>query len=155
MARRVDDREAPFTQPEPDAGGVDGDGLIAFVLQRVERERPFGLQPAAAAARHDLLDAGRRQRARVVQQPPDQRGLPVIDVTEHDDARVPLHMYPPVRSRSNDASLSWSMVRPARSGSRVVASSSMISSIVAALLAIGTVMFFSPSDRYRIPSRAR
>jgi len=56
-------------------------------------------------------------------------------------------MYPPARSRSNDASLSLSIVRPARSGTRVTRNSSMIASIVSAVLSIGSVMFFSPNDR--------
>ena len=39
------------------------------------------------------------------------------------------------------------IVALARSGTRVLRSSSMIASIESALLSIGTVMFFSPSER--------
>ncbi len=106
MTGRVDDGKAPLAQAEPHARRVDRDGLIAFVLQRVERERPLGREATPPAARDDLRDACGRQRAGVVQQAADQRRLAVIDVAENDDACVGAHMYPPVRSRSNDASLS-------------------------------------------------
>src|SRR3546814_2274231 len=97
-----------------------------------------------------------------MEQPADQRRLAVIDMADDDDAHllprhhvtgdrgragaqrsrgdVAHHMYPAARSRSNASSVSRSMARPARSGARVCSSSSMISSMVAALPAIGDVM---------------
>src|ERR1700693_4802785 len=77
----------------------------------------------------------------------EQRRLAVIDVACEDD----VHMYPPARSRSKASSLSESITRPARSGALVARNSSMIWSIEIASLWIGSVMFFSPSDRNRFP----
>ena len=49
MAGRIDDRVAPLVPGEPHAGGVDGDGLIAFGLERVEHERPLERNAPALA----------------------------------------------------------------------------------------------------------
>ena len=65
------------------------------------------------------------------------------------------HMYPAARSRSKASSVSRSMARPARSGAFVCSSSAMISSMVEALLSIGEVMSWSPSERYRFPFLAK
>ena len=166
VAGRVDDHVAPAVVGEPQPGGVDRDRLVALFLQRVEHVRPLGRRAAAGAAGHHVVDLRLVQQAEVVQQPADQGRLAVVDVARHDDARDlvvgdgagrrqrtgrecarPSYMYPAVRRRSKESSLSLSITRPARSGSRVAISSAMIASTVAASLLIGTVMFFSPSDR--------
>lgn len=57
------------------------------------------------------------------------------------------YIYPRARSFSKLSSVSLSIVRPARSEVLVVASSAMISSMLAAGLSTGKVMFFSPRER--------
>src|SRR6202166_4607296 len=161
VPRRVDYRVAAIAVGEPDSRRVDGDGLVALLLERVQNVRPLRRDAAPRARGDDVVDLRLVQQSQVVHQAADEGRLPVVDVARDDDARdvavgrtrgrllrFELHyMYPAERRRSNESSLSLSITRPARSGSRVAASSAMISSRVAAVLAIGTVMFFSPSER--------
>ena len=96
-----------------------------------------------------------RQRAGLVQQAPHERGFAVVHVPDDHELQLIHHMYPSARRRSNASSDSWSIARPARSGTRVASSSAMISSMLEASLATGKVMSLSPSDRYRLPSLAK
>ena len=146
VAGRVDDDDAAAAVVHPHPRRLDRDRLVALFLRRIDGERPLDREAAAFARGDDLFRLAVGETAGIVQQPSDKGGFTVVDVTCDRYAQVH-YMYPPARRRSNEASLSLSIVRPARSGTRVARSSSMISSIVEALLSIGTVMFFSPSER--------
>src|SRR3546814_655204 len=152
MTGRIDDDVIALLGLEPDLRRVDGDALVALRLERVHQEGPFERHAAPLAHRLDGLELAFRKRPGVVKQAADQRGLAVIDVADDDDAELlpeqvrggrdgPArhYMYPAARRRSKASSVSRSMARPARSGARVCSRSSMISSMVAALLALGDV----------------
>ncbi len=157
MAGRVDDDVIAQFGAKPDLRGIDGDALVALRLEGIHQEGPFEGHAAALAHGLDGVELAVGERARVVEQAADQGGLAVIDMADDDDAqglarrdhfRTHLHhMYPAARSRSKASSVSRSMARPARSGAVVASSSAMISSRVAALLTIGEVMSWSPSER--------
>ena len=86
VARRVDQHDVARPRAEADLRGVDGDALIALGLQRVQQERPFERHAAPGADRFQHFKFAVGQAAGLVQQPPDQRRLAVIDVADDDDA---------------------------------------------------------------------
>src|SRR3546814_7315437 len=65
---------------------VDGHRLVALGLEGVEHEGPFDRHAAPRRDRLELLHLARRQGIGVVQQPPDQGRLAVIDVPDDHDA---------------------------------------------------------------------
>ncbi len=158
MAGRVDDDVVAQLAAKPDLRGIYGDALVALRLKGIHQKGPLKGHAPALAHRLDGLQLAVRQRARVVEQAAHQRRLAVIDMADDDDAKRfgprrrgrgmgGHYMYPAARKRSKASSVSRSMARPARSGAVVSSSSAMISSNVAALLAIGEVMSESPSER--------
>src|SRR6185312_17321800 len=149
MARRVDDHVVAPLALEAHPRRVDGDALVALHLERIHHERPLKRHAALAARLLQRRHLALRQRAGVVQQPPDQGRLAVIDVADNGNGKgatvillpssvthratssietafLTPHMYPPARSRSKASSASWSWARPARSAMRVLSSSAMI-----------------------------
>ena len=110
VSGRVDDRVPSAAVAKPNAGRVDGDGLIALGLQGVEHEGPFHLDPAALAGSENLLELAVGQAVGVVQQTADEGRLAVVDVSDDDDPQgllVGVHyMYPEERRRSKESSLS-------------------------------------------------
>src|SRR5689334_2562652 len=94
MSWRIDDDEITAVDPEPGARRIDGDGLVAFRLQRVERERPFERDAASLARLPQFIDFAAPQRVRLVQQPPDEGRFAMVDVADDDelDSRRRYHM---------------------------------------------------------------
>ena len=152
VPRRVDQQVFARRAAEADLRGVDGDALVALGLHRVDHERPLEGHAALLGHRLHRLDLALGQRAGLVQQAAHQGRLAVVHVPDDHQLELVHHMYPSARRRSNASSDSWSIARPARSGTRVVSSSPMISSMLEALLAMGKVMSRSPSERYLFPS---
>ena len=80
VARGVRDDELAARGREVAVGDVDRDALLALGAQAVGQQREVGVVVAAVAA--DLLDRRElvaEQRLGVVQQPPDERALAVVD----------------------------------------------------------------------------
>ena len=141
VAGGVDEhRVAPARGAEGDLGNVDGDVLVALGLEGVHEEGVLERHAAPAAGSLDTLQLALRERAAVVQQAADERGLAVVYVADDDDAQglgggihgTSIHIYPLARSRSNASSLSWSCARVLRSATVVPRNSAMISGTVAA-----------------------
>ena len=86
VARRIDQHEIARWRAKADLAGVEGDALVALGLQRVEQERPFERHAAPRADRLETLELAVRKAAGLVQQPPDQGRLAVIDMPDDDDA---------------------------------------------------------------------
>ena len=85
MARRVGEDELPPPGLEVAIGNVDGDALLALGLEAVGEEREVdGVSVPGRAA--DLLDLVVEERARLVEQPADQRALAVVDRPDHHQA---------------------------------------------------------------------
>ena len=70
---------------KPDLRGVDRDVLVALGLQRVHQVRPLERHAAALGDFLQLLQLALRQRAGVVEQAADKRGLAVVHVADDDD----------------------------------------------------------------------
>jgi hypothetical protein len=90
VARRVGDDELAPRRGEVAVGDVDGDALLALGLEAVGEQRE--IDPARAAAQRRALERGELvlvDRARVVEQPPDQRALAVVDAAGGDEAQRP------------------------------------------------------------------
>ena len=92
VARRVGQDELAPRGGEVPVGDVDGDALFAFGLQAVGEQREVD-RPGDAVLRR-LLD--RRHLifidgARVVQQPPDERALPVVHAAGCTNPQEPRH----------------------------------------------------------------
>ncbi len=86
MAGRVDQHHVARSGAKADLRGVDGDALVALGLQRIEQERPFERHAAPRADGLEHFELAVGQAAGLVQQPPDQRRLAVIDMADDDDA---------------------------------------------------------------------
>jgi hypothetical protein len=72
--------EAPSRRGEVAVGDVDRDALLALGAQPVGEQRELGARvPLAARHRLDVGELIAHQRLGVVEQPPDQRGLAVVD----------------------------------------------------------------------------
>ena len=95
---RVGEDELPPRGGEIAVGDVDRDPLLALGLQAVgeqrEIDRPGGAVPRRLLDRVHLILV---DRARVVQQPPDQRALPVVHAAGGADAQQPRHQKYPSR----------------------------------------------------------
>ncbi len=88
VARRVDEHaRTPGGGLERDLGNVDGDVLVALGLEGVHEKRPLEGHAAPLATGLDGVELAVRKRARVVQQPPDERGFAVVHVADDDDAQ--------------------------------------------------------------------
>ncbi len=83
---RIDQHHVARAGAEADLRGVDGDALIAFGLQRIQKKRPFERHAAPRADGFQHFELAFGQAAGFVQQAPDQSGLAVIDMTDDDDA---------------------------------------------------------------------
>src|SRR5690606_7808375 len=149
---------------EVPVGDVDRDALLAFAPQAVGEQRQVGVLVAAAGA--DGLHGVPlvfEERLRVVQQPPDEGGLAVVDAAGGGEAqqlgglrgglggegRRLRHQKYPSRFRSSIAAsevLSSPRVAP-RSVMRVAAISAMIWSTVVASERTPAVSVASPTVR--------
>ena len=80
VARRVGEDEAPPRGREVAVRDVDRDALLALGAQPVGQQRQVQVTVAVARVRHlrDVLELVGQDRLRVVEQPPDQRRLPVV-----------------------------------------------------------------------------
>ena len=85
VSRRVQNEVPPLGRAEEHARRVDRDSLRALVLQRVEQKRILERLRRAGAEILDLFEAALRQRARIGEQPADDRALAVVDVPHDDD----------------------------------------------------------------------
>ena len=98
VARGVGDDELPPLGGEEPVGDVDGDALLALGRRpstqqgEVELARP-GCRPSASRPR--ARQAGPRRELRLVQQPPDQRALAVVDAAAGDEPQEPLALVRP------------------------------------------------------------
>src|SRR4030095_3544927 len=134
----------------------------------VEQEGVLEDLPLLLADPLHLLELAVAEGAGVGEQPPDQRRLAVVDVADDHDvhglARQVLrlglrcglrhrlrcrahHMYPSRRSFSIAYASSWSWARPARSGTLVARSSTMISGAEVAVDWILPVQVSQPIER--------
>ena len=126
---------------------------MAEALASVKRQ--LGSQAVILLLAHALhgSHAPLGEAARLVQEPPDHRGLPVVDVPDDGDAQpalsvaAHLYMYPRARSFCMAYVSSWSWARPARSEVFTVFSSSMISATVLACDSIAPVQGEQPRLR--------
>ena len=90
VARRVGDDELALVGGEEAIGDIDGDALLPLGLQAVDQQRQVDLIAGGAAGLGGLGDGGQLilvDHLGVVQQPPDQGGLAVIDATAGDEAQ--------------------------------------------------------------------
>jgi hypothetical protein len=102
----VDEDDSAFVMVQPHARRLDRDRLVALFLCGVDRERPLDrVEVPPLAGSHDLLGLPVGEAPGIVEQPADERRLPVIDVACDRYAEIH-YMYPAARSRSNDDSLS-------------------------------------------------
>lgn len=93
MARRVRDHEGAPRGREEAVGDVDGDALLPLGLEAVDQERKIDVVAGGA-----MLGAVARERGEliledplaVVQQPPDQGRLAVVDRAAGDEAQLVL-----------------------------------------------------------------
>ena len=90
VARRVGDDELAALGREEPVGDVDGDALLALGGEAVDEQREVEL----AALGADLLRVGLERgevvlehELRVVEQPPDERALAVVDAAAGDEAQ--------------------------------------------------------------------
>ena len=107
VTRRVDDRIATRRTSKPEPARIDGDRLIAFDLQRIEQKREFERDTPPLGGTRELVVATVGKRTRIEQQSRDQRRLPMIDVSDENDAErreAVRHMYPAERKRSKASS---------------------------------------------------
>ena len=160
VAGAVGEDEAPAIREEGAVGDVDRDALLALGAQPVGQQRQVEVA-AAAARRHvaHVLHLIVVDLPRVVQQPPDQGGLAVVDGAAGRQAQQRrldlmqqggrLHQKYPSRLRSSiAASVARSSARVSpRSVIRVAAISATTSSIVAAVLRTAPVQVMSPTVR--------
>src|SRR4029077_16064599 len=151
VAGRVGEDELAARRREVAVGYVDRDALFALRLQAVGEQRE--VDRAGIAVLRGLLDGGDLilvHRSRVVQQPPDQRALPVVDAARRADPQEARHQkYPSRFFNSIEPSWSWSMTRSWRSEWRVASGSSMIFGTVSASDRTAPVHGEQPSERMR------
>ena len=152
VPRRVGEDEAPPRGREVAVRDVDRDALLALGAQAVGQQRQVQVPVAVARVRHlgDVLELVGQDRLGVVEQPPDQRRLPVVHragrrepqrVDRLRSSRQPCG--PPWRPRSARSS---ARVSP-RSVMRVAAISATTSSSVVAREATAPVQLMSPTVR--------
>ena len=88
VARRVGELEASPRRDEGAIGDVDRDALLALGAQAVGEEREVDVAVTAAARDVlDVLELVDEDLLRVVEQPPDQGGLAVVDRAACDEAK--------------------------------------------------------------------
>ncbi len=90
MARRVGDDEFALVGGEEAIGDIDGDALLALGLQPVHQQREIDVLAGGAEFPEVLLQRGQvvlEQQLGVVEQPPDQGGLAVIDAAAGEKAQ--------------------------------------------------------------------
>jgi hypothetical protein len=82
VPRGIDQHVFALPGAKADLRGIDGDPLVALGLHGVDDECPF--EGHAALLRHGLhrLQLALGQRIGLVQQPPDQGGLAVVDMAD-------------------------------------------------------------------------
>ena len=108
VAGRVGQNEFALGRREIAVGDVDGDALLAFGAQAVGEQRKIDF--AAADGRFQLIFVG---AARVVQQPPDQRGLAVVDAARGGEAQQVLGLLLP--QELFDIEMLFDLASPSRS----------------------------------------
>src|SRR5262249_51910475 len=159
----VGDDELALVRGEEAVSDVDGDLLLALGGKPVEQEGKIELSVPStdpARTRRQRIELVLEQKLRLVQQPPDQRRLAVIDRAAHHEpqeglaflpsqerfererARIGPHRhqkYPSCFLRSIDPAPSWSMTRPRRSENRLSISSRTISGTLVAGLSMAPV----------------
>ena len=147
MAGCVGHDELALLGGEKAIGHVDGDALLAFCGQPIDQQRKVDIRPLRAHLGRVRLQRGKlvfEDHLAVIQQPPDQRGFPVIHGPAGDETQQRLVLvrgqigvdifgnqgigdisahqkYPSCFFFSMLADWSWSIARPCRSD--VVASS--------------------------------
>src|SRR5690606_9635535 len=144
--------ELPLRRREVAVGDVDGDALLALGAQPVGQQRQVRLLEA-----HALAGVGHRlelvleDRLRVVEQPPDERRLAVVDRAGGREPQQLAHQKYPCRFRSSmAASEARSSARVApRSVRRVAATSSITACTSAAVDSTAPVQDASPTVRKR------
>jgi hypothetical protein len=90
MTRRVGDDEAPRRGGKEAVGDVDGDALLSLGLQAIDQERKVEARPLRAELARISFQGSRlvfEDRARIVQQPPNQRRLAIVDAAAGDEAK--------------------------------------------------------------------
>src|SRR5207244_6831053 len=135
---------------KPNLRRIDRDVLVPLRLQGVHEIRPLERHTPPLRDLLQLLQLAFGQRPGVMKQPAYERGLSMVHVPHNHDFQLfswsadvhlpsyitnltcvtyltPSHIYPSRRSFSKASSLSLSCARPARSGTLVWRSSSMIS----------------------------
>ena len=88
VAGRVGDDELAPGRGEVPVGDVDGDALLALGLEPVGEQRQVEVLAGVADGGGVLLQRGEMilvDHLRVVQQPPDQRGLAVVDAAARQE----------------------------------------------------------------------
>ena len=114
VARRVGEDELAPRRGEVAVRDVDRDALLALGSQPVGEEREID-RPRGPVARRGLDRAHLIlvHRPRVVQEPPDERALPVVDAAGRADPEKTRHVqkYPSRFLSSIEPSWSWSITR--------------------------------------------
>ena len=88
MSRAVGDDEVALRGREVAVGDVDRDALFAFGAKTVGEQGEVDVVVAAALAdRLDVLELVLEDRLRVVQQPPDERRLAVVDAADRGEVQ--------------------------------------------------------------------
>ncbi len=82
---RVEDQVFTLARLEEHPGGVDGDALRLFVLERVEQEGVLERLGVQLALGPHLLELALGERMGVGEQPADDRALAVIDMADDHD----------------------------------------------------------------------
>ncbi len=123
---------------------VDRDALLALCREPVEQQREVELAVDGAVAPRIGLECRElvvEDQPRLVQQPPDQRALAVVDAAAGDEAQQVLgaQKYPSCFLRSIEAAASWSITRPSRSDVREARISSTIAATLVAELSTAPV----------------
>src|SRR5213079_2356550 len=128
VTRRIGQNEFAARGREVPVRDVNRDALFPFRLEAVREQRKIdrtgGPVPRRARDRPHLVLV---HRLRVVQEPADQRALPIVDAAGRAQAQERGHQKYPSRFLSSiEPSRSWSMMRNWRSECWAAISSSMI-----------------------------
>ena len=90
VARRVGDDELALLGREEAVGDVDGDALLALGGEAVDQQReidPLALRAVALAVAFERRELVVEDQLGVVEQPPDQGRLAVVDAAAGDEAQ--------------------------------------------------------------------
>ena len=90
VARRIGDDEFALRAGEEAIGDVDRDALLALRRQAVDEQReidPLALRPVALAVIFERAQLVVENLLALVQQPPDQRRLAIVDAAAGDEAQ--------------------------------------------------------------------